>query len=257
MPLMKNIVRFTVRSKDSRPFGIKVDVKRVGCSRHASRDVTAIEAQLAAMRAKGFQAHGPAGVCFRSRYLLTSEEEIEVQGAQTSGEVEFVAVRHGGAFYVTAGSDHNDRSIEKMETAMLGRVFDTAKSKQMVPAVVAPDAWPYDDVKDHWDELVMRSYVTFAGKRVPYQHFKLAALRDLPYYVKVCPWLQEEGAVLLGGSGPIVPGLPKDLFQFQQSMEGVFFPTDFQMELHDPVLKRTITHAYRVNTLEPPGSKSL
>lgn len=255
--LMRNIVSFTVRPKDQPPFEIAVDVKRVGCSRHASRDVQAIERQLEDMRARGYQVHGPAGVCFRSRYLLTNEDTIEVQGPQTSGEVEFVVIRYGGGFFVSVGSDHNDRSLEEMETAMLGKVYDTAKSKQMVPAVVAREAWPYDEVRDHWDELVLRSYVTVSGRRVPYQEFKLGALRDFGYYVEHAPWIAEHGSVLFGGTGGILPTVPRDIYQGQSSMRNVVFPTDFQFEMHDPVLRRTISHGYRVVTLEGPGSLSL
>ena len=36
----------------------------------------------------------------------------------------------------------HDRTMEELWTSKLGKVFDTAKSKQMVPGVVARDAWP-------------------------------------------------------------------------------------------------------------------
>ena len=183
--LMNNILPLCVHPKDGPTYPIQVDVKTIGCSRNASRDIEAAEKYLEGWRAKGYKAHPAAGVCFRSRYLLTNEDTIEVQGAQTSGEVEFVAFRHAGNLYISTGSDHNDRSLEDLQTAMLGKVFDSAKLKQMAPAVVAKDAWLYSDVKDHWDQIVLKSSVTEAGQKMPFQEFKLGDLMDLEYYLPV------------------------------------------------------------------------
>ena len=255
--LMKNVLPMKILPAGGTPQEIELEVKKVGCSRNASRDVEATHASLEEIRARGFLVHPPAGVCFRSRYLLTNEDEIEVQGPQTSGEAEFVAVRHGGEICVSVGSDHNDRSLEELWTEMLGKVFDTAKSKQMVPAVVARKAWPYADVRDHWDQLAIRSYVTVSGERIPYQDYPLSELLDLEYYLSRCDWLGEDGSVLLGGSRGQVPGVPEAVFQGQSSMQGVTFPPDFQFELVDPVLGRTISHAYDISSLEEPGSPSL
>ena len=255
--LMVNVLPLTLLPAGGTPREIEVGVKRVGCSRNASRDVEATRTSVEETRARGFQMHPPAGVCFRSRYLLTNEDAIEVQGPQTSGEAEFVALRHGGEIYVSVGSDHNDRSLEELWTEMLGKVFDTAKSKQMVPAVVAREAWPYVEVRDHWDQLIVRSYVTVAGERIPYQDYTLSELLDLEYYLDRCEWMREDGSVLLGGSGSQVPTVPESVFQGQTSMEGVTFPPDFQFEMVDPVLDRTIAHAYDILPLEEPGSLSL
>jgi hypothetical protein len=155
------------------------------------------------------------------------------------------------------GSDHNDRSLEELWTAMLGKVFDTAKSKQMAPAVVAKEAWLYEDVRDHWDDIVLRSFVTVSGQSIPYQEFALAALLNLEHYVENEPWFNEDGSVLLGGTGSILPTVPNDTYQGQRSLQNVTFPADFRFEMHDPVLKRTILHSYKVISLEKPGSLSL
>jgi hypothetical protein len=167
--LLKNVLTMHVHPKGRASYPVEIDVRRVGCSRNASRNVETTERFLEETRSKGYQVHGAAAVCFRSRYLLTNEDVIEVQGPHTSGEVEFVALRHGGNFYISVGSDHNDRSLEALWTAMLGKVYDTAKTKQMVPAAVAKDAWLYDDVRDHWDEIVLKSFVTVSDRRVLYQ----------------------------------------------------------------------------------------
>ena len=255
--LMKNVLNLAITPAQGAPHSIDVEVGKIGCSRNAARAIEATHAGLEKIRAQGFQMHPAAGVCFRSRYLITNEDTIEVQGAQTSGEVEFVALRYRGQLYISVGSDHNDRSVEDMWTAMLGKVYDSAKLKQLAPAVIAPEAWPYEDVKAHWDQIILRSYVTANGQKISYQEFPLANLLDLEYYLENCPWMDEEGSFLLGGSSTLVDELPADLYQGQSTMSGVVFPPDFHCEMIDPVLGRNITHAYAIMALEEPGSLGL
>ena len=255
--LMTNTLATLVHPKDGAPYPIEVDVTRLGCSRNAARDVEATQREVDQVRAGGSKMHGPAGICFKSRYLITNEEAIEVQGPHTSGEVEFVAIRQGGELFVSVGSDHNDRSLDDLWTPMLGKVHDTAKTKQMAPAVVARDAWRYDDMKDHWDDIVMKSSVTVSDELVPFQEFKLADLLDLEYHLVHADWLQQDGAVLLGGSGALAPGAPESIYVGQTDLDGVIFPADFHFEMIDPVLGRTISHGYDVFSLEGPDSLSL
>ena len=112
--LMKNVLNLDIAPLQRAPYPIAIEVKKIGCSRNAARAVEATDADLEKIRARGLQMHPAAGICFRSRYLITSEDTIEVQGAQTSGEVEFVALRHRGQLFISVGSDHNDRSLEDM-----------------------------------------------------------------------------------------------------------------------------------------------
>lgn len=209
------------------------------------------------MRAEGYSMHGNPSVCRKSRYLLTNEEEIEVQGPQTSGEVEYVAIFDRGEIFVTVGSDHNDRTLFNMWTDALGKVYDTAKSKQMCPAVVAGDAWGYEDVKDHWDELNLKSFVTISGSKIPFQDFKLNELVDLEYHLRVNPSLRSDGTVLFGGSSGYLSSVPSNVFSGQSSLRGIEFPPDFSFELIDPVQKRKISHSYSITALEEVGSLSL
>ena len=255
--LMKNILSMHICSVRHGTYSIDVDVKKVGCSRHAGRDITSTNELLDEVRAKGYAIHQAAGICFRSRHLITNERTIEVQGPQTSGEVEFVAAIHKGDVFISVGSDHNDRSLAELWTPMLGKISDTAKSKQMAPAVVAGEAWLYDDVKGHWDDIILKSYVTTPKRRVSYQEYQLADLLDLEYYLGRYSWLREDGSVLLGGSSRVLPSVPRDVYQGQSSLQNVTFPHDFHFEMCDPVLKRTIAHSYVVLSLEDPDSLSL
>ena len=255
--LMENRLTMRILPNTGRPYEYRMNVRRICCSRNADRNVSATESELDKLRKQGWQVHGAAAFALRSRYLLTNERGVEVQGVHTSGEVEFAAIAGKDTLYVSVASDHNDRSLTELWAPNLGKVHDTAKAKQMVPAVVAEEAWPYDDVREHWDDLVLRSSVTHRGQRVPYQEFRLAQLVDLEHYLREYPWLKEEGSVLLGGSSGILANLPKEVYQGQSTFEDTVFPPDFHFEIHDPVLKRSISHSYEISALEPPGSLSL
>ena len=63
-------------------------------ARYTSRDQDAIGRQLAEWPEKGgwFRNRGPS-ICKEGRYLLTTDSEIEVQGAKTFREVGFVRIR--------------------------------------------------------------------------------------------------------------------------------------------------------------------
>ncbi|MAE61255.1 MAG: hypothetical protein CMJ49_07845 [Planctomycetaceae bacterium] len=257
MKLMQNTLTMRIEPAQGKVYSIDVDVEQIGLSRHAGRDIARTRADLETVRHGGCAIHDAAGVCLKSRCLLTNERAIEVQGPQTSGEVEFVAIRHAGELFISVGSDHNDRSIDQMWTEMLGKVSDTAKSKQMAPAVVATTAWRYEDIKAHWDGIALNSYVTIDDRRVAYQAFTLGDLLDLEYYLALGDWLSADGSVLFGGSNHLLPTIPSHVFQMQRSAEGVVFPDDFQFEMIDSILSRRIEHAYTIHALEPPGSLSL
>jgi len=246
-----------VANKDGSVSNRRVSVKRLFLGRNTSRDIKGTLASLDALRAEGYSIHGNPNICKKSRYLLTNENEIEVQGPQTSGEAEYVAIFDGGEVYVSVGSDHNDRTLQYLCTEALGQVYDTAKSKQMCPAVVGTEAWRYEDVKDHWDQLNLKSFVTVNGSKIPFQDFKLSDLVDLEYHLRTTPPLRSDGTVLFGGSSGTVRAVPANVFQGQSSLQGVYFPPDFGMELVDPVLGRKISHHYTIYSLEESGSLSL
>ena len=115
----------------------------------------------------------------------------------------------------------------------------------------------YEDIKSHWDKLIVSSKVTFSNKLVLYQQYKLSQLLDVQYYIHNENWILQEGSVLLGGSGPLVDNIPDKVYKGQKDLEGVDFPKDFHIEITDPVLNRSISHKYDVVSLEPDDSLSL
>lgn len=160
---------------------------------------------------------------------ITTAHHIDVQGTMTSGEVEYVLLQLAGEWFVTVGSDHTDRELER---------FSVEKSKQMCPNVMAQTLWAAQDVRDHWDELVLRAWVTKEGTRTLYQEDSLAALlppAELLTAVRsrVTHSLEEV---------PIFSGTIATL-------AGLIFADSFEMELSDPILKRAIRHRYTVRSL--------
>jgi hypothetical protein len=54
----------------------------------------------------------------------------------------------GHGLWVTVGFDHTNRKAETIGVSL---------SKQLCAKVIGKDAWRYDEVKDHWEALVLRS----------------------------------------------------------------------------------------------------
>lgn len=226
MKLMENIMEFQVVARDGGRQKRSVFVKKLclGTSRT------------------------PPKTCRKSRYLLTNEDDIEVEEQRTLGEVEYVSIVDDGEVFLTTGSDHLDLTLTNMSFENAGRVYDPAKPKQLCPAVVATELWPYEDVKDHWSALRLRSSVTISGERVSFQDFPASQLVDLESHFRANPSLRENGTVLFSGSGEPLPSAPPNLYNMAAGNEGIF-PRDFHFEMHDPVLGRSISHGYNIHVL--------
>jgi hypothetical protein len=95
------------------------------------------------------------------------------------------------------------------------------------------------------------------GRRIPYQEFKLAELVSLDHHLTNHPELREDGSILFAGSGNILSTVPSNVYQGQPSIQGLVFPSDFNFELEDQVLRRKIVHSYTVLSIEKPRSISL
>src|SRR5207245_2781772 len=105
--------------------------------------------------------------------LLTHANTIDVAGCNSSGEVEAVLVSLPGGLHVGVGSDHTDRKVE---------TYGVTFSKQMCPKPVSRELWAFRDVECHWDDLILRSWVTRGGSRLLYQEgplTKMLGARDL------------------------------------------------------------------------------
>ncbi|SHE55275.1 Protein of unknown function [Desulfacinum infernum DSM 9756] len=164
-----------------------------------------------------------------SPMLLTTGETIDVISGMASGEVECVLFRKDGRIFVGVGSDHTDRDFEK---------YGIPASKQMCAKPVAPTVWDLDDVRDHLDRIILRSWMTCDGNRRLYQEGALADNLSVLEILEGIPsddGLDLDSLCLFCGTFP--------------ALEGILYGELFEFEMEDPVLGRSIRHAYRQRVL--------
>ena len=159
--------------------------------------------------------------------LLTQADQIDVVGVKSSGEAECVLLHSSTGLLVTVGSDHTDREVE---------AYGVTVSKQVCPKPVARDAWRFDEVAAHWDQLELRAYAVANGVRRVYQQGSVASLLCAANLLERAPL--SEGAAMFCGTLAVQGGIV-----------GMADGDALELELHDPILKRTLRHAYRVRAL--------
>jgi hypothetical protein len=193
------------------------------------RDPAAVEKHIKELEALGVKRPASTPIFYRvSAARLTTDTEIEVVGATSGGEVEFVLLQHGGRMWVGAGSDHTDREVE---------TYGVTVSKQMCDKPIAPVLWAFDEVAPHWDKLILRATVTEGGARVLYQEGAVAAM------MAPADLLARHAKAARLADGTL-------MFCGTLAAKGGVRPTaQFAFELEDPVKQRKIAHAYAVRTL--------
>lgn len=220
-----------------------IPIGSVAGARFSSRDVEGMRKKLDDMLARGLAATKTNPSIFRiGRYLLTQATEFEVQGPLTGGECEVVAIRDGGEVFVSVGSDQCDRELDPL--------FQD-KPKQMCPHPIASAAWPYSEVRDHWDSLRFYSHVVAGGHTVPIQDSAVSVLVDLEFLlgmdvVRSLP----DPMFLYCGAAPFLDSAAETVKRLalpEETALGV--GEEFLVRLHDPVLDRTIEHRYRAMPL--------
>jgi len=219
---------FMIDAQDAiTPLTLAVD--QVVIAGWTGRDPVARDKHIVELEAVGIARPASTPIYYRvSARRLTTADSIEVCGGDSSGEVEFVLIGWQGRIFVGVGSDHTDRKVE---------AYSVTVSKQMCDKVVAPTLWELDELADHWDQMILRSFAWIGGERVLYQEGGLDAMLPVPELIergfggKRLP----DGCAMFGGTFAARGGIrPADRFEF---------------ELEDPVLKRIIRHAYDVITL--------
>jgi hypothetical protein len=197
------------------------------------RDAAALERHIAELAAIGVKRPRTTPIFYRvAASLLTTDDAIEVLGEHTSGEVECVAYSFPDGLWIGVGSDHTDRRAETVGVSL---------SKQLCAKPVSRQLWRFAEVEPHWDSLVLRSYIHVDGTRRLYQEGFVAAMRPLPELI------------LLYGGGKTLPN-GTAMFCGTLAVKGEISPADtFEIELTDPILRRAITHSYRVRALPDNG----
>jgi hypothetical protein len=193
------------------------------------RDPAARDKHIAELEAIGIARPATTPIYYRvSARRITTADSIEVSGNDSSGEVEFVLIGWQGRIFVGLGSDHTDRKVE---------TYSVTVSKQMCDKVMASVLWELDEVAGHWDQMILRSHAWIDGARVLYQEGTLDGM------------LSVADLISRGFGGK---GLPDGCAMFGGTFAakgGIRPASRFEYELEDPVLKRSIRHAYDVIAL--------
>ena len=191
------------------------------------RDEAALRHHIEELAAIGVPRPSSVPVFYRNSALnVTQASRVEVLGPDTSGEAEPVVVAHGGKLWLTVGSDHTDRKAETMGIAL---------SKQLCAKPVGRDLWLLDDVAAHWDQLTLRAFATIDGRRVIYQEGTLAGMRTPADLIARYGSALSPGTMMFCGTLGAIGGIRP--------------ASRFEVELEDPVLNRTLKHAYDVDIL--------
>ena len=194
------------------------------------RDADAIEKHIAELEAIGVPRPTTVPCFYRvATGLLTTADTIQASGVDSSGEVEFVLYGTDDGMLVGTGSDHTDRKVE---------TYSVTVSKQMCFKPVSRDVWRFDDVVDHWDDLVLRSWAIDDGERRLYQEGPVTAMRSPDDLI---------GRYLDGADT-----LPAGMAMFCGTLAvhgGLAAAGRFEFEIEDPVRGRKIEHGYTIETL--------
>ncbi len=193
------------------------------------RDTAALERHVEELATLGVQRPSSAPVFYRTSVNgLTQATRLEVLGHDTSGEVEPVLFVMDDGVWLGVGSDHTDRKLETLGVAL---------SKQICGKVIGAELWPLSEVMPHWDRLIIRSHATIDGGRVLYQQGLLSGMRPprdlLSRY--------DGGAALKSGTAMFCGTV--------SAMGGIRPASRFEMEIEDPILGRSLSHAYDVVAL--------
>lgn len=163
-----------------------------------------------------------------SNLLLTQDEDLQFVGGRTCGEVEYVILLCDGKMYIGVGSDHTDRELEGQ---------NVLKAKQICPKPIGFEVWDYEELRDHWDSIQVRSFQTVDGAEIPYQEGTLADILPPETILKELRTRvgDIQNSVIFSGTVPALAG-----FQFG---------TTFRCELIDQTLSRSISCFYRATAI--------
>lgn len=196
------------------------------------RDQSAIMKHAEELRKQGIPIGPHVGPVFTPKMAdrLTTANRIETISEKSSGEAEFVLLLGKGSMWVGVGSDHTDREHQK---------YSITVAKQLCPNVMAREVWRHEDVKGHWDDLVLRGWVEQDGQLQLYQEGRLSGMllpeemieASRPHIVG-----DMEGMAIFGGTFPIIGG-------------DMIFCSRFKAELVDERLGRALVCDYTVEPL--------
>jgi|SRR5437667_4801207 len=204
-------------------------VESLCCAGYTSRDRESARKHIDELRKLGVRVPDRIPTYYRlAPYILVTDAEqksVEVKGRETSGEAEWVGLL-SDELYVTIGSDHTDRWLERQSVGL---------SKQVCQKMISSTAWRYADLAEHWDDLKLTCWtMTKKEGETIYQQGRLGDI--LPPEKLLRGSGAEKGTVLFSGTFPTSGGK-------------LVYADGYRMRLDDPVLKRSIELRYDVSPL--------
>lgn len=223
----------TLESLQQKCQRLRVPISAVVIAGWTGRDPAAVEHHIAELEALGVKRPSSVPMFYPvATARLTTNDTIEALGTDSSGEVEFVLLQHQQQLWVSVGSDHTDRRVE---------TYDVSVSKQMCDKPVAQTWWALEDVRAHWDRLVLRSYIGAGSERTLYQEGSVTSMlgpADLIARYREAGGTMMEGTVMFCGT--------------LSARGGVRPSPHFSFEIDDSVVGRKISHEYSVSCLPLP-----
>jgi Protein of unknown function (DUF2848) len=208
---------------------VEVPVRELVLAGWTGRDKAAMEHHIRELEALGVKRPATTPIYYRvAAARLTIDDAIEVPGTDSSGEVEFVLVSAGGELLVGVGSDHTDRKAE---------TYGITLSKQLCDKPLATTFWPFAEVIDHWDEMILRAFISRNGERELYQEGSLAKMLPPDELIRgyASSGTLADGTMMFGGTFA--------------ALGGIRGADRFEGELEDPRANRRISFAYDIRCL--------
>lgn len=199
---------------------------------YTGRDQAAVRKHIEELAKEGIEPPPSVPTLYpKPPWGLTQKDAIQVEGRETSGEVEFYLLVDEQTIYVGVASDHTDRELERI---------DIRKSKQVCPTILSRSLWNFEEIKETWDQIQIRSWAIKDGQKSIYQESTLGSIlqpADLIQLVHQQLNYRISGIVLFSGTPPLLTG-------------EMVFADRFEAELLDASFKRKIAVEYDIHTLD-------
>lgn len=221
--------------KKDGPIPLRFHVRQMVNAGYVGRDTAAVQAHIEELRREGVAPPPSVPMVFPVlSHNITTANAIDVLGTRTSGEAEYVLLLQGDKVYVGVGSDHTDRDLE---------TYSIVHSKQVCHNVLSVHVWDYMDIQDHWDDLVIQSWVKegFSGEEMLYQQASLGTIisaRDLMALVRSRLHSGNiDGLIIFSGTVPVLT---------REMVYGEYF----RCELLDPATEKSLVCEYGIHPLD-------
>ncbi|ADL12009.1 DUF2848 family protein [Acetohalobium arabaticum] len=211
---------------------LQFEVEKMINAGYTGRNQEEVQKHVEELKAKGIPAPEEVPTYFPvfNDGIVQDEVLDALDETDHSGEAEYVLLCTADEIYVAAGSDHTDRKLEEESIP---------KAKQIYPNTISRDVWKLSEVEDHWDEIMMRSWVEDDGEKILFQEAPLSALlppNELLERIKEIIEVESmEGVVIYSGT----VGAEVD----------VDYSPIFEMELEDPKKDRKLESKYRMKPM--------